>query len=312
MRFRRHVVAASAALALCTLSLRADADSARAWAVAKDNLPANATTVIGADLTAITKSALFNQLMPLALTQADVKKPLDLVKAACKFDPLTAVHGAVIAFGEDRGSGVIFLSLGVDQPKLMKCLEDVAKASGDKGAKVAAKKTGALTEIAIGADKLYVSWFGTDVVAVALRAEDKGALEKWIGGKGAFGKTAAGKHAASANTKAALWGATSNSTEPEPGMKIKGGHGALTITGGNLTIDLRAMLDSPKAATDAAAKATADLAKAVKGSDLPDAVKAIAKQTSIKAVGAELAMKTTVAENAVMPLITQLMMGGGF
>lgn len=308
----RHVIAASAALALCTLSLRAEADSARAWAAARDNLPANTTTVVGADLTAISKSALFNQLMPFALAQADVKKPLELVRSACKFDPLTAVHGAVVATGDDKGPGVIYLSLGVDQPKLMKCLEDVAKATGDKGAKLAVKKTGAITELAMGADKIYMSWIGADVVALAFDAKEKGALEKWIGGKGALGKTALGKTLASANTKAALWGATTSAKELDPGVNMKGGHGALTIAGGTLAIDLRVTLDSAKAATDAAAKATAELAKAVKGPDLPDGVKTIVKQTSIKAIGAEVAVKTSVAESAVMPLITSMMMGGGF
>ena len=67
----------------------------------------------GVDFTAITKSTLFGQLMPLALSQqADVRKGLDLVKASCKIDPFAAIHGVVVARDPDTGQGAVYVSLG--------------------------------------------------------------------------------------------------------------------------------------------------------------------------------------------------------
>ena len=60
---------AAATAALCAMPGHARADAARAWAAAKDNLPAQTALVIGADLTAITKSKLFGTLMPLAFAK---------------------------------------------------------------------------------------------------------------------------------------------------------------------------------------------------------------------------------------------------
>ncbi|HWU88353.1 MAG TPA: hypothetical protein VN253_13800 [Kofleriaceae bacterium] len=305
----RFVYAASAALALAALvPARAQADAGRAWAAAKDNLPANTSMVIGADVGAITKSTLFGQLLPLALSQqADVKKGLELVKASCKIDPLAAIQGLVVARDPDANQGAIYLSLGagLDQPKLTKCLEEIAKASGVKDAKLSVKKTGAVTELTMDKDKAYVSWIGSDVLVIPLDIRDKAQLEKWIGQKGGFARSPVSKLLAGASSKGAVWGASSQAKQLDPGINMKGAHGALTMAGGNLGIELHVTLDSAKAAADAVAKANAQIAQVAAG-NLPPNVQAMLKQISVKAAGAEVTIKATVPESEVLGLMSMI------
>ncbi|HWO23662.1 MAG TPA: hypothetical protein VNO30_33200 [Kofleriaceae bacterium] len=304
------VSAAFAAAALCAITQHADADPARAWAAAKDNLPAQTALVIGADLTAITKSQLFKMIMPMALaSQPDAQKLIETIKTTCKIDPLGAVHGVVYASDADRKQGAVYLSLGagLDQPKLTKCFEDVAKATGAKDTKLAVKKVGAVTEITHNNDKAYVSWVGSDVLVIGTDPRDKAALEKWVGQKGGVAKSPVGKLAASANTKGAIWGASSVSKELEPGMKMKSAYGALTVAGGNLTIDLHPTLDSAKAAADAVSKANGELTKLAADGSLPAGAKTMLQQISVKATGPDVTVKATIAESDLLSLLPLLM-----
>jgi hypothetical protein len=304
------VSAACAAAALCAITQQADADPARAWAAAKDNLPAQTALVVGADLTSITKSQIFKMFMPMVLAkEPDAQKLIETIKTTCKIDPLGAIHGAVYATDADQKQGAIYLSLGpgLDQPKLTKCFEDVAKATGAKDAKLTVKKAGAVTEIMLNNDKAYVSWVGTDVLVIGSDPRDKAALEKWVGQKGGLAKSPVGKPAASANTKGAIWGASSVGKELEPGMKMKSAHGALMVAGGNLAIDLHLMLDSAKAATDAAAKANGELAKRASDSSIPPSAKTMLQQITVKATGPEVTLKASIAETDLLGLVPLLM-----
>lgn len=309
MRANRLIHAACAAAAVvCALPGRADADAARAWAAAKDNLPAQTALVIGADLTAVTRSQIFNQFLPLALSkEPDAKKVLETIKASCKIDPMTAIQGIVYATDADRKQGAIYLSLGpgLDQPKLTRCFEEVAKAGGAKDVKLTVKKTGAITELAMDQDKAYVSWIGTDVLVIPSDVRDRAALEKWIGGKGGLAKSPLARIVTSANTKGALWGASAIPKELDPGMRMKSAHGALTVSGGNLVIELHTTLDSAKAAAEAVAKASAQIAQVAAG-PVPAAVKTMLQQVSVKATGPEVSVKASVPESEVLGLLSML------
>lgn len=303
------VHAAVAALALCAISGRADADPARAWAAARDNLPAQTALVIGADLTAISKSQAWSQLLPRALAGApDAQKVLETIRTSCKIDPLTAIHGVVYATDADRKQGAVYLSLGagLDQGKLAKCFEQVAKASGAKDGKLTLKKTGAITEITVDKDKAYVSWVGTDVLVVASDVRDRAVLEKWVGQKGGLARSPLGKLHGRANTKGALWGASAIAKELEPGLHMKSAYGALTVAGGNLVIALHATLDSAKAAADAVAKANAQIAAVAGTAQVPANVKTMLQGVSVKASGAEVAVRASVPEAELLGILSML------
>lgn len=307
-RFVHAACAAAAVAALCALPERAGADPARAWAAARDNLPARTALVIGADLAAITKSQIFNMFLPLALAkEPDAKKLLETIKTSCKIDPMTAIHGVVYATDEDRKQGAIYLSLGggLDQAKLTRCFEQIARASGAKDAKLTVKKTGAVTELAMDKDRAYVSWIGTDVLVIGSDIRDRAVLEKWIGQKGGLARSPLAKIHGKTNTKGALWGASAIGKELDPGMRMKSAHGALTVSGGELVIELRTTLDSAKAAADAVAKANAQIAQ-VSAAPMSAAVKTMLQQVSVKAAGPEISIRASVPEGEVLGLLSML------
>jgi len=304
--FVHAAFAAATVAALCAAPERAAADAARAWAAAKDNLPAQTALVIGADLTAITKTKLFSTFLSLAMAkEPDAKKVFETIKTSCKIDPLAAIQGVVYATDTDRKQGAVYLALspGLDQAKLASCAEQVAKAQGVKDPKLTVKKTGAITELSTDKDKLYVSWIGTDVLVVGSDVHDKAVLEKWIGQKGGFGKSPVAKLAGSANTKGALWGVSSLTKELDPGMKMKSAYGALTVNGGTLAVDLHATLDSAKAATDAVAKANAQIVQVTSGGDMPANVKTILQGVSVKSAGPDVTVKASAPEAELLSLL---------
>jgi hypothetical protein len=311
--FVHAACAAAAAAALCTIPERAAADAARAWAAARDNVPAQAALVIGADLSAITKSQTFHRFLPLALAKdPEVRKLFETIKTSCKIDPLTAIQGVVYATDADRKHGAVYVSLGagLDQAKLTKCFEEVAKASGAKDAKLTVKKTGAITEVTIdkdkARDKAYVSWIGSDVLVIPSDLRDRAVLEKWIGKKGGLARSPLAKLHASANTKGVVWGASAIAKELDPGLRMKSAHGALTMAGKNLVLDLSTTLDSAKAAADAVVKANAQIALVVGTGQLPPTVKTMLQQVSIKSSGPVISIKATVAETELLGLLTMI------
>ena len=305
--FVHAAFAAAAVAALCAAPDRAAADAARAWAAAKDNLPAQTALVIGADLTAITRSQIFNTLVTLAMAkEPDAKKVFETIKTSCKIDPMTAVQGVVYAADADRKQGVVYLSMGpgLDQAKLTSCAEQVAKAQGAKDAKLTVTKVGAVTEITTDGKKSYISWIGADVLVVGKDVHDKAALEKWIGQKGALAKSPVAKLHGTANTKGAIWGVSSIVKELEPGVKMKTAYGALTMTGGNLGLDLHTTLDSAKAATDAVTKANTQIAQVTSSAQLPANIKTMLKQVSVKSAGPDVTVKASVPEADLLGLLS--------
>lgn len=299
----------AAVAALCAAPHLAAADAARAWAAAKDNLPAQTALVVGADLTTITKSQIFSTFVPLAMAkEPEARKAFETIKTSCKIDPMTAIQGVVYATDAERKQGAVYISLGagLDQAKLASCAEQVAKAKGVKDPKLTIKKVGAITELSTDKDKdkIYVSWIGADVLVISTDAKDRAALEKWIGQKGGLARSPIAKLYGSANTKGAIWAVSAITKELEPGAKMKSAHGALTMGGGTLGLDLHTTLDSAKAATDAVAKANAQISQMTGSGQLPPNIQTMLKQVSVKSVGAEVTVKASVAESDLLSLLS--------
>src|SRR3954469_17109609 len=113
-----------------TVSLRAEAGPSAAWTAAKANLPKDTTVLIGLDITQLTKSSLFSLGFPLLLSsQPDVKNALDTIKSACKLDPMKVVQAVVAGTDDVQKHGALFIAVdGLDQAKLVSCMESVAAA----------------------------------------------------------------------------------------------------------------------------------------------------------------------------------------
>ncbi|MGN6108643.1 MAG: hypothetical protein ACTHU0_26290 [Kofleriaceae bacterium] len=306
MGLRSMVCAAIAAGALFTAGPAA-ADPSRAWAAAKQHLPAATRVVIGVDMTAVAKSALFTQLMPRALGESEeLRLGFELLESTCKIDPRTAVHGAVIGTDAEQSHGAVFLALsGVDQQKLVDCLGAIARANGAKEVVATPKKLGPITEITFGPERAYVRWISSDVLALSLDVRDKAQLEQWTGQKGALARTAVGKLLGGVDTRAALWGASSVPKELE-GIQMKRGYGSFKVGSGTLTSDLHVGLGSADAATEAVTKANEQLAQ-VLSSPLPPNIKSMLQSVKVTSAGADVSIRATVPEKDLLAVLSALL-----
>jgi len=299
-------IACVTAAVVCALAVRAEANVGKAWAAAKANLPAETAVVIGVDVGTITQSSLFTSLFPLLMSQQrELKKGLDLIKSSCKLDPLTAINGIVIGSDAAQERGAMFLSVsGLDEAKLGACLEAVARAEGAMDAALKGTKDGPITELAIGGERLYLAWFGKDVVAIGLDFDNKARLAEWIGGKGALARSPVGKAVAKVNTRAAMWGASAVPKQLDD-VAMKAGYGALTLTKGTLGLDLHVVVESAKTAAGIAAKAKAELQRVGAAADTELAT--VVKQIAVTSSGAEVVVRGKLAEQDVMTLLGALL-----
>jgi hypothetical protein len=303
-----------AAIALSLVSLRAHADS-KAWTAARAGLPADTKLVIGLDVAALQKTELFAAYYPKLLEKAEAAKVIDTMKTSCKLDPLTAIQGIVVATAADQGEGAAYIAFaGVDKAKLSSCLQlavqSAAKDAKDpKDAAVSIKHDGNITQVTRGATTTYVGWVGKDVLVVPFKAEDKQALVKWMGGKGAFARSDLGKSLARVKTSAALWGAGEATKELQPGMTATGGYGAVTFSKGNLDADVHAVMQTAAQATTMATEAKKQIDQARQGGMMPPAISGLLKAVTISAANDEVIVKANIAEKDLVGALA-LALGG--
>jgi hypothetical protein len=306
-----------AALALSTAALsglhgQARADTARAWAAAKAGLPADTKIVVGVDIAAVQKTQLFATFYPKLHDQPDVGKVLDAMKNGCKLDPLAVIQGVVVASTGEQDDGAMYLAVtGVDRNKLSSCLQATAQAaaptpaeSDDKPAKVTIKQSGNITEVTRGGETGFFGWVGKDVLVVTFHATDKPALVKWMGGKGALGKSDLGKTLARVNTSAAMWGAGLGTKEIQPGMTARGGYGAVTFTKGALAADVHAMMETAEQAASASMMANQQLTLVKSTGQVPPELTPVVAAIAVSADKDELRIKANVAEKDVLSAIS--------
>jgi hypothetical protein len=327
-----------AAAALLLVSFRAHADP-KAWTAAKAGLPADAKLVVGVDLAAIQKTQLFATYYPKLLEKADATKLIDEMKATCKIDPLAAMQGFVVATSSDQQDGAVYIALsGVDRTKLSSCLQVAAQRKADKVAtsdrpdkqdkpdkpatpekpdkparpvKVSLKQDGNITEISDGNETTFFGWVGKDVLVVALHAQDRPSLVKWMGGKGALTRSELGKTIAKVNTSATMWGAGEAIKEIQDGVTVKGGYGAVKFSKGNLDANVHAVMGDAAQATTMATTAQKQLDEAKQGALLPPTMVAMLKAVTIAATSNEVVVTANVVEKDLLGVLDLALGLGG-
>lgn len=290
------------AAAVSLVPLRAEADAAKAWAAAKANLPKETSVVVGLDLTRLTSSSLFKMAFPLLMSrEPEIKDGLELVKTTCKIDPLTAIEGAVIATAKDSKDGAMYLALdGVDEPKLVACLEAIAKAKKLDAVSVTTTRDGAIAELTMGSDKIYAKWIGKDVLVLPLDIDNKAQLKRWAGTKHGLAKASVAKAVGKVATKAAVWMVTAAESDLE-GVKMKLGYGSLDTAAGALTADMHVVAASAAEAKAAADKIQKELAAIAQGQNA-SGLAAVLKGITVTAVKDELVIKASILEKDLLAL----------
>lgn len=306
---RTVAILAATALVSVAAAGAARADG-RAWAAARAGLPADTKLVIAIDVVAAQKTQLFAAYYPKLRDKPEAAKVLDAIKDGCKLDPLAVVGSVVVAAAADDEDAAVYLAMtGLDKTRASSCLQTMAR-TDDKAAKVAIKHTGNITEVTKGSETVYFGWVGKDVVVVPSRNNDKAALNRWIGGKGAFAKSDLGKTVARLNTSATVWGAGNGSKEIQPGVTAKGGYGTLIANSGTIAADIHAVLDNAQQASSMATMANQQLDQARNGPGLPPEFASLLKATSVTADKDEIRIKANVAEKDVLGAISFAMQLG--
>jgi hypothetical protein len=311
-KIRTAALVLVAALLAGAPAARADAPG-DAWAAAKGVLPASPMVVFGLNVATIRDSELFKQLYPqLMAANPDAKEGLDAVSAACGLDAKSVVQGVVVAI-DDANEGIIMVSLrGVDQAKVLSCMNAAAKKENKTITASKADAAGIVEYTSSGEkEKLYVAYLPRGVVAVSTDANDKAKLKKWLGGRGVDGKSAAGAALGKVNTNAALWAVYGRAQQLDPQTNLKAGYGHADIAAGQVRVDGRMVLATAKEATDAAAKANSELDKAKAGGGIPPAFAGLANSIKIEATGSEVQFKANMPEKDVMNIVNMAMGAGG-
>jgi hypothetical protein len=308
---RARLAIFAAALSLLTLAASAQAQP-RSWTVGKGIAQGPGMAVIGVNLASIQKSALYQQVMPLLLSQQpEAKQHIDEAKANCGID-LTTVISDVTVIMSSESEGLILVGLkGTNQDRLLACASKMAAKHGHPG-KITAKKTGGgIVEYSLPgeADKFYAAWIKTDVVAIATNGHDRAALAKMIAGKGLAGdlSAAVGK----VNTGASVWFAMAKAQPLPTGGVMKSAYGSVDLTAA-IMIDGHVVVGSA-----ADAKKLADMANgqiAQMSGQLPPKMAAIVKNIKIAAAGDEFRVAATLSQadiQAIIGMVGQMFMGGG-
>ena len=290
----------TAAVLASLISLRAEADTTKAWAAAKDNLPTNTRVIGGLDVAAAVKTPSYAKLFStLVKSERDFEKGYEMIKKGCGFDPATVVDGVVLAGTLDHGPGVAFVQLTIDRAKATTCIEGalqmVLRAQGEKPMKIAVKADGIFTSFSVGHDAIWVAWVASDVVAIAFKPENKPKLEAWIGQKG-FAKSELAAQVAKADTKALAWGAFTFDKPIDKDMTALAGYGALTLAKGTVTGAIHATFPDAKAASATVAKAQKEIEKDQTRKRTPDSAKRMMKAITFSSTGSEAVVKGSVPE----------------
>lgn len=306
-------IARAFALAVAVVSLtplRADANVGKAWAAAKANVPAETSVLVGIDMTAVQQSQLFSMAFPKLLAkQSDLKEGLELIETTCTIDPLTAITGLVVATAKDTDEGAVYVSVkGIDEAKIVRCLEAIAVKQKAKDPKVVVTRDkGGITEMAMGSDKVFIKWIGKDVLVFPIDVDSKDQLHKWAGTRKGLARAPVGKAAGKVDARAAVFAITA-SEEDLDGVKMKLGYGSVSTLKGQLTAKLNIVVASAADAKKVAEKATTELAGAANGGGMPANLKALVQAVRVTSAGDEVLVRATVPEKELASVLGMLLM----
>jgi hypothetical protein len=196
----------------------------------------------------------------MLLSKRDFKEGYDQLKSACNIDLVQSIDSAVLGM-QARQKGVVVLALnGLDQAAVTSCIVKLAAAQ-DGPQKVSAKQQGNIVEYGASGekDKVYMSWLAKDVVAFTTDPSDKALLKKLTAG-GLRGDSL-GKLAGALKTDAAVWVATTRSDQilGLAGAKLNKACGYADLNGGNVNVDVHAVLEDASAATSMASTLSSQL-----------------------------------------------------
>jgi hypothetical protein len=304
-RFRVSAVFVTALLVSVLAPLAQARAESKSYAAVKGLLPDKTAVLVGANISTIQKTTIYQSLVPALINkEPDAKEGLEMVKTACGIDVVTSVVDVTVALTEDETAVIaVALSGGIDEKKVVECLNKMAEK--EKKGKLVSKTTGKITEYTMQGekDKLYIAWLAKDVLAIASEPTDKAMLEKMIAGKGAKGDVS--KAIGKINTDAAFWVAAAKKTPMQKAGTMKMGYGTVDVKSGVIAVDGHIIMSSAAEAKKLVDDAKKDMDKS-KAQMPPDLAKIM---TSLKftANGDDANFTLSLTEKELMQIVGLMM-----
>lgn len=269
-------------------------------------LPADSELVLGLNVAQLRESALWKQYSSKIMDKAS--DTLNEVKAACGFDPMTAITSVSIGMkglGNHEPDGVIVVH-GIEKAKITDACVAKAKASAEKDGGsltldgdvyIEKDKDGSTTAMTFVSGNTLLITGGTLGTKDAIKGVAKGT-------SGLKTSKAFLDLYSKINTKSSLWGFVNGnapfmSKAGAMGMKPKAIYGSLNVTDG-LALDARIRLGSPEEATS--------LVSMAKGQVDNPQVKAMFDKLEVTADGADVKAVVALSGQKLQQLA---MMAGG-
>ena len=255
------------------------------------------------NLAAAGSTKVFSSALQMMLSEEeDAKRAFEMIKTGCNIDVPAAIADFTVVMRDGDDPLVVLALDGLDEAKLVGCVETLAAKELGKAVKLTAKKKGKITTYSVPGEKekLYFAWLAKDVLAFSEDPTAKGKLEKLLAGKAAKG--ALGKYLGKVNSDHALWAGVSMK-EKEDGLTILGGYGSVDLAAGKWNGTAHIVMGSDKDANTAAAMGNQGLGE-IRTKAKGTSVSAMINSLVLAAVGAELEVKATLADADLTQLVT--------
>jgi hypothetical protein len=301
---RMRTISCALGVVACLIASRtAEADYSKAWAAAKDNLPASTTIIATIDVAAIYKSNLYGKALDaIKGIDRDIGEIHDLFKTACGWDPFSVIDGVVIGADPTKEVGIAYVQLTIDRTKASACIESALKSMKKGSSKqITVKQDGIYTVASKGTgsrDSAYFPWVGTNVVAVSIKPDKKDMVDAWFGQKG-FAKSSAASVAGKLDPKAVFAGAFVPD-KIDTWFPISKAYGNVTVAGGKATGAFVLTGKDAGAAKKLADEIKEEMARDLKKDRTPPSIKKIMSGIGVAVAGADITIKGAATEKELI------------
>ena len=299
-------LAPAAFVALSLFAAATASAESKSWAAVKGSVMPKAAIVFGGNLDAVRTTKVYTSaVQALLASEPDAREAFTLIKDTCKIDVPTAVADFTVVMQRDEKPLIVLGLNGLDEARLVGCLEAVAQKKTGQAVKLTGKRKGKITSYSIPGEKkqIHAAWLAKDVIAFIDDPSNRGRLQAMTTGKAAKGQL--GKLLGKANTSAPLWAAVAIK-EKEDGMTIQGGYGDVSLAGGKFTASIHVELASAAEAQKGLTMGQQALAEVKKAMPANTTLASLLGSLKLGATGAELDLTATMADGDAMQIAKDL------
>lgn len=299
-------LAPAAFVALSLFAAATATAESKSWAAVKGSVMPKAAIVFGGNLDAVRTTKVYTSaVQALLASEPDAREAFTLIKDTCKIDVPTAVADFTVVMQRDEKPLIVLGLNGLDEARLVGCLEAVAQQKTGQAVKLTGKRKGKITSYSIPGEKkqIHAAWLAKDVIAFIDDPSNRGRLQAMTTGKAAKGQL--GKLLGKANTSAPLWAAVAIK-EKEDGMTIQGGYGDVALAGGKFTASIHVELASAAEAQKGLTMGQQALAEVKQAMPANTTLAALLGSLKLGATGAELDLTATMADGDAMQIAKDL------